>query len=105
MDRMEYAYREALVQCADRYIPMIEDNPCTLDEQHEPLLRFTHELRHRAKGDASLPFYPDRSEPYPLMKLNRWLGYIQGVLICHNVTTVEAERDWTRPLFRPYDFG
>lgn len=40
----------------------------------------------------------------PLMKLNRWLGYIQGVLIAWGVTTVEAERDFTRPLFRPLDF-
>lgn len=41
----------------------------------------------------------------PLMKLNRWLGYIQGNLIAKSLTTVETERDWTRPLFRPLDFG
>jgi hypothetical protein len=40
----------------------------------------------------------------PLNKLNRWLGYIQGCLICWRVTTVETERDFTRPLFRPLDF-
>jgi hypothetical protein len=40
----------------------------------------------------------------PLCKLNRWLGYIQAVLIERGVTTVKAERDWTRPLFRPLDF-
>jgi hypothetical protein len=40
----------------------------------------------------------------PLMKLNRWLGYIQGVLIERGITTVQIERDWTRPLFRHLDF-
>jgi len=40
----------------------------------------------------------------PLRKLNRWIGYIQGALIQHGATTVEAEREWTRPLFRPLDF-
>jgi hypothetical protein len=39
----------------------------------------------------------------PLMKLNRWLGYVQGVLIERGVTTVEIERDETRPLFKPLD--
>jgi hypothetical protein len=43
-------------------------------------------------------------ERYPLMKLNRWLGYIQGVLITKGITTIDEERDWTRPLFRPLDF-
>lgn len=40
----------------------------------------------------------------PLLKQNRWLGYIQGVLIERKVTDVKTERDWTRPLFRPLDF-
>lgn len=40
----------------------------------------------------------------PFMKLNRWLGYIQGVLITSGHTTVQAERDWIRPLFRQLDF-
>lgn len=39
-----------------------------------------------------------------LMKLNRWLGYIQGTLIAAGATTVEDERDFTRPIFRPLDF-
>ena len=35
----------------------------------------------------------------PEDKLNRWLGYIQGVLISYNVTTSEIERNYSRPLF------
>ncbi|TPL66654.1 hypothetical protein [Mesorhizobium sp. B2-4-1] len=40
----------------------------------------------------------------PICKLNRWLGYIQGLLIERGYTTVQTERDWTRPFFRPLDY-
>jgi len=36
---------------------------------------------------------------HPIDKLNRWLGYVQGVLITCDVTTVMKERDYSRPLF------
>lgn len=32
-------------------------------------------------------------------KANRWLGYIQGIVIAGGLTTVAAEREYTRPLF------
>lgn len=32
-------------------------------------------------------------------KYSRWLGFIQGCLICRGWTTVEAERNRTRPWF------
>lgn len=32
-------------------------------------------------------------------KANRWLGFIQRSLIAAGLTTVQAERDFTRPLF------
>jgi hypothetical protein len=32
-------------------------------------------------------------------KANRWLGFVQGVMISGGLTTVMAERDFTRPLF------
>ncbi|UQT02973.1 hypothetical protein TOTORO_01100 [Serratia phage vB_SmaS-Totoro] len=32
-------------------------------------------------------------------KKHRWLGYIQGILIAHGVTTVAAEREFTRKIF------
>jgi hypothetical protein len=39
------------------------------------------------------------SETLPIDKLNRWLGFIQAVAIINKYTTVQAERDFTRPLF------
>lgn len=45
------------------------------------------------------------SNSMPINKLNRWLGYIQGILIAARITDVETERNYTRPLFRPLDFS
>ena len=38
-------------------------------------------------------------ETYPIDKLNRWLGFVQGYLIFNGFSTVEVERDFTRELF------
>ncbi len=78
-------YLQALRVCAERYTEM-------------------------AKGQEDLlPFIKEFSEAIeislPLMKLNRWLGYIQGVLIERGLTTVDEERDFTRPYFRPLDYS
>ena len=43
-------------------------------------------------------------ETVPLVKLSRWTGYVQGVLIERGRTTVARERERTRPLLRPMDF-
>ena len=32
-------------------------------------------------------------------KANRWLGFVQGILIAAGVLGVDEERDYTRPLF------
>lgn len=72
-------YREAIRLCLDRYEQMAQENP--LKPSHF-LLTFIDEFRSVL-------------DTYPLTKLNRWLGYIQGVLIERGDTTVEAERDWT----------
>lgn len=86
---MSDAYYLALHKCAERYRDMLIEAATYTDD---PLWRFNMEFMFACR---------DR---LPLMKLNRWLGYIQGVLIERGHTTVEAERDWTRPLFRPLDF-
>jgi len=52
-----------------------------------------------------LTFLDEFTRDVPIVKLSRWLGYVQGVLVERGKTTVQAERDWTRPLFRPLDFS
>lgn len=32
-------------------------------------------------------------------KANRWLGFVQGVMIASRVLNIEEEREFTRPLF------
>jgi hypothetical protein len=40
-------------------------------------------------------------ETFPIDKLSRWLAFVQTGLIFRGVTTVDAERDYSRPLFQP----
>lgn len=38
----------------------------------------------------------DDGKGFTIDKYSRWLGYIQGVLICKGLTTVDEERNQTR---------
>jgi hypothetical protein len=38
-------------------------------------------------------------DTYPVDKLSRWLGFVQGVLTMFELITVDEERDFSRPLF------
>jgi len=35
----------------------------------------------------------------PIDKLSRWLGFVQGTLVMHGLACVDAEREFSRPLF------
>lgn len=74
------AYYDAIMACVERYTAMSAD-------------------------DDLQSFLAEFNRSVPLMKLDRWLGYVQGVVIERGYTTVQTERDWTRSLFRPLDFG
>lgn len=86
-------YYAALAHCAVRYRRLLNQ----VQAASNPPAALALAAFIREFNDAIF----DRA---PLYKLNRWLGYIQGTLIHLGVTTVEAERDYTRPLFRPLDF-
>lgn len=81
-------YHEVLLQCGERYRIMLTHN----SRSDNALWAFVHEFISGCQARGPIP------------KLCRWLGYIQGCLIERGITTVTAERDWTRPLFRPLDF-
>lgn len=90
---MSDQYYEALEMCYQRYYNMLDDmRYWDGGPEVEKLANFLQEFRAGIKKHL------------PLNKLNRWLGYIQGTLITMEETTVEAERNWTRPLFRLLDF-
>lgn len=40
------------------------------------------------------------AEDWPVDKLPRWLGFVQGVLVERGVLSIDTERDFSRPLFR-----
>lgn len=90
----ERAYYAALQRCGERYRLMIDDLSGMLPRK---------KLVNLSQFVAGFN-YACRERTVPVPKLCRWLGYIQGVLIEHDLTTVNVERDWTRPLFRPLDY-
>ena len=100
---MEEEYYSALYKCSDRYFHMIDgyigDIMYRGWDKGNATLSQAEKLR-----DFIISLEQSIDNKLPLLKLNRWLGYIQGSLIQWEITTVEAERDWTRPLFRPLDF-
>ena len=100
---MKDEYYQALIKCGERYKGMLDtmiddNNYWGWDKSYATY-----------KTATALCLFVDEfingcEKKLPLLKLNRWLGYIQGSLIQWEVTTVEDERNWTRPLFRPLDF-
>lgn len=79
----EHEMRKVLLICGQRYNNML------------------HETKH---GNFVDEFLRGVSH-LPITKLNRWLGYIQGMAVASGRTTVEKERNWTRPYLRPLEFG
>lgn len=45
------------------------------------------------------PMVRDDGQGMAVDKYSRWLGYVQGCMIMHGLTTVEEERNRTRPWF------
>lgn len=41
-------------------------------------------------------------EAYPFDKINRWLGFIQGVLATMELIDVDEEREFSRPLLHSF---
>lgn len=83
----EKEYRKALIKCGYRYRDMLDNDKWDYVE----LSVFVDDFIESSEKGAPVP------------KMCRWLGYIQGVLIENGLTSIEAERDWTRPLFEPLD--
>lgn len=44
----------------------------------------------------------DHHHRYPFDKLNRWLGFVQGVLAAVRIIDVDEERDFSRPLLHAF---
>ncbi len=97
-EELNNRYYDVIGGLADRYRRMViaqksNSNFVFTDEMVE-LVRFCDAIKEEAENKVM-----------PLTKLNRWLGYTQGRVIAFGLTSVEDERDFTRPMLRPLDFG
>ena len=95
-------YYQALLKCGQRYMKLIDEYIDNHDYWGWIGKAKRNEVIELRK--FIFDFIEGCENNLPLMKLNRWLGYIQGSLIQWGITSVQTERDWTRPLFRPLDF-
>jgi hypothetical protein len=73
-----------------RYDEMLEKETDQVLCEPEPGTSYPH-LRWML-GQLSLGRFPEG-------KACRWLGFIQGIMIERGLTTVQTERDFTRPYF------
>lgn len=39
---------------------------------------------------------------WPDLKIGKWLGYIEGILIANNAASINEERDFTRKLYHQH---
>lgn len=86
--------REVLSILFNRYLSIIEKHNgealpifCSLENKNTP--EHLKKMIQEALLNGSI---------YPTDKLQRWLGYVQGVLTCYGWISVDEERDFTRPL-------
>lgn len=85
---------DALTILFGRYIQKIAENPSALSQmpvrcQAETLTKLCNE----AVSNMS---------KYPFDKLNRWLGFIQGILAAVSLIDVDEEREFSRPLLHAF---
>lgn len=77
-----------------RYKNIISTNPDSFNDQQEKC-KYEHLIKLCDEAIIN-------GHKYPTDKLNRWLGFIQGVLAHANLINVDIERDYTRPLLHSY---
>lgn len=69
-----------------RYVQILEKYPFEAKYSSKYLLRMC---------DVAIYNY----DLWPIDKLSRWLGFIQGVMIANGCTDVDSQRDYSRELF------
>jgi hypothetical protein len=78
----------------NRYDSILEKLESNINCETEPGTSYAH-LRWMLNELKMLKF--------PKGKANRWLGFIQGIMIERGLLTVQEERDFTRPFFKNED--
>lgn len=82
--------KEVMTILFDRYIDIISKNE-----------QLFSGLQNRATASSLISLCSEASlnmDDYPFDKINRWLGFVQGVLCAVDIIDVDEERNFTRPL-------
>lgn len=94
---------QGTLNAVNRYIEMINGKGVTNAVNHTETENGdpTH-LEHLLwmLNTLKIKVVPGAANGFDVAKYSRWLGFIQGVLICKKMTTVENERNVTRPWFQ-----
>lgn len=83
--------RIATEKMFDRYLKMLEDSPGFGLSRHPSMSR-DHLIW---MCETAI----DKIDTWPVDKLNRWLGFVQGIMCVQHIITVEEEREVSRPVF------
>lgn len=97
---------EATDKAFDRYRDMLTNKgiqPYNHADKDFSKLTRKEQLEHAYWMCDTIQKFENRH--YSLDKKSRWLGFVQCVLIMHGLTGIEAERNITRPWFKPKKTG
>lgn len=79
-------------------IKTIQDVNIILLDRYKNHLLFSFQPGKMSK-DLNMCMTLEENPDWPVDKVSRWIGYIQRGMIDNNMTSVDAERDFSRPLF------
>ena len=93
-----YLHNDAQIHALTALFRRYQHKAC----EHQDLLV---ELPQRCQGNALISLCEEaitHMSHYPFDKLNRWLGFVQGVLAVTGVIDVDEEREFSRPLLHAF---
>lgn len=102
--RIRRAYRAFNTKPASQqYADEMKTLMSKLTERYKQLLSDeTIQFEDKDRIISMLQVIEEKSETLPSDKLNRWMGFIQGVLYRNNLISIDVERDVTRPWFHKF---
>lgn len=93
-----YSHSEAQIHALTALFRRYQEKSC----EHQSLL---DDLPKRCQASALIALCEEaitHMNQYPFDKLNRWLGFVQGVLAVTGAIDVDEERDFSRPLLHSF---
>lgn len=80
--------------------PINQVNLILFRRYNRMILRYQDSIgEHLSRRLISMGIYAINHTNMSVDKMSRWVGFIQGILYNNGITTIEAERDFCRPLY------